>query len=41
MTIRKAGFLKTTLIDYPGRIASTIFLPGCNLRCPFCHNREL
>ncbi len=41
MPINKAGFLKTTLIDYPGKIASTLFLPGCNLRCPFCHNRDL
>jgi len=41
MIINKAGILKTTLIDYPGKIASTLFLPGCNLRCPFCHNREL
>ena len=41
MPIKKAGFLKTTLIDYPGIIACTIFLPGCNLRCPFCHNRDL
>jgi pyruvate formate lyase activating enzyme len=32
---------KTTLIDYPGRVASIIFTKGCNLRCPFCHNREL
>lgn len=32
---------KTTLLDYPGRIACTVFLPGCNLRCPFCHNAGL
>jgi pyruvate formate lyase activating enzyme len=29
------------LIDYPGKIASTIFLGGCNFRCPFCHNKSL
>jgi pyruvate formate lyase activating enzyme len=29
---------KTSLIDYPKRIASVLFTPGCNLRCPFCHN---
>ena len=29
---------KTTLLDYPGHIACTVFLPGCNLRCPYCHN---
>jgi pyruvate formate lyase activating enzyme len=32
---------KTTLIDYPGRLASTLFFPGCGLRCPWCQNREL
>ncbi|MDA3862580.1 MAG: anaerobic ribonucleoside-triphosphate reductase activating protein [Deltaproteobacteria bacterium] len=31
----------TTLVDYPGRIASTVFIAGCNFRCPFCHNAEL
>tara|TARA_Y100000310_G_scaffold184503_1_gene184627 strand:+ start:1272 stop:1976 length:705 start_codon:yes stop_codon:yes gene_type:complete len=35
------GLQKTTLIDYPGEIACTIFLFGCNLRCGFCHNPEL
>ena len=39
MTIN--GFNKTTLLDYPGKIASTIFLGGCNFRCPFCHNSGL
>lgn len=37
----RAGLLKTTLVNYPGRVASAVFLPGCNLRCPFCHNGEL
>ncbi|MDR2178056.1 MAG: radical SAM protein [Treponema sp.] len=32
---------KTSLVDYPGRISAAIFLPGCNLRCPWCQNREL
>jgi anaerobic ribonucleoside-triphosphate reductase activating protein len=32
---------KTTLIDYPGKIAATLFLSGCNFRCGFCHNPEL
>jgi pyruvate formate lyase activating enzyme len=32
---------KTTLIDYPGKIACTLFLYGCNFRCGFCHNPEL
>lgn len=35
------GLRKTSLVDYPGRIAATLFIPGCNLRCPWCHNREL
>jgi pyruvate formate lyase activating enzyme len=35
------GFNKTTLLDYPGHLASTIFLGGCNFRCPFCHNASL
>jgi pyruvate formate lyase activating enzyme len=35
------GIQKTTLIDYPGQIACTIFLFGCNFRCGFCHNPEL
>ncbi len=32
---------KLTLLDYPGRLACTVFLSGCNLRCPFCHNAGL
>jgi pyruvate formate lyase activating enzyme len=32
---------KTSLVDYPGKVAGVIFLPGCNLRCPWCQNREL
>lgn len=35
------GFNKTTLLDYPGHLAATIFLGGCNFRCPFCHNASL
>lgn len=36
-----AGLNKTTLLDYPGRVAATIFTGGCNFRCPFCHNGDL
>ena len=36
-----AGLQKLTLLDFPGRTACTVFAPGCNLRCPFCHNGEL
>lgn len=35
------GFQGTSLLDYPGRIASLIFTGGCNLTCPFCHNPSL
>ncbi|HOC53843.1 MAG TPA: anaerobic ribonucleoside-triphosphate reductase activating protein, partial [Candidatus Pacearchaeota archaeon] len=35
------GLQKTTLVDYPGKIACTIFLSGCNFRCPFCYSKEL
>ena len=35
------GLQKLTLIDYPGKIAATVFLVGCNFRCPYCHNPEL
>lgn len=39
--MRIAGLQKLTLLDYPGKTAATVFTPGCNLRCPFCHNGEL
>jgi pyruvate formate lyase activating enzyme len=39
MTI--AGLQKMTLLDFPGRVACTVFLPGCNFRCPYCHNSGL
>jgi pyruvate formate lyase activating enzyme len=35
------GLQKITLIDYPGKIAATVFTLGCNFYCPFCHNPEL
>lgn len=35
------GLQKMTLLDYPGRVACTVFLGGCDLRCPFCHNAGL
>jgi pyruvate formate lyase activating enzyme len=35
------GFNKLTLLDFPGHLAATIFLGGCNMRCPFCHNASL
>ena len=36
-----AGLQKMTLLDYPGKVACTVFLQGCNFRCPFCHNSGL
>ena len=36
-----AGLQKMTLLDYPGKVACTVFLSGCNYRCPFCHNGGL
>lgn len=36
-----AGLQKMTLLDFPDRVAATVFLPGCNFRCPFCHNSPL
>ena len=41
MSVHIAGLQKLTLLDYPGRVACTVFLGGCNLRCPFCHNASL
>ena len=35
------GFQKMTMLDYPGKVACTIFTYGCNFRCPFCHNATL
>ena len=39
--MRISGLQKMTLLDYPGKVACTVFLGGCNFRCPFCHNGEL
>ncbi|MBN1595211.1 anaerobic ribonucleoside-triphosphate reductase activating protein [candidate division FCPU426 bacterium] len=35
------GFLGTSLVDFPGRVAAVVFLSGCNMHCPFCHNALL
>ena len=35
------GFQKTTLLDFPSKVAATVFTGGCNFRCPFCHNASL
>ncbi len=36
-----SGLQKTTLLDYPQKVACTIFLGGCNMRCRFCHNMDI
>lgn len=36
-----AGFIKTTLLDWDGMVACTVYLAGCNFRCPYCHNKEI
>ena len=39
--MKLGGLQKMTLLDFPGRVACTVFTVGCNLRCPFCHNSSL
>ena len=39
--MRIQGLQKTTLLDYPEKVACTVFTAGCNFRCPFCHNASL
>ena len=39
--MRITGLIKTTLLDFPGKVACTVFTGGCNFRCPFCHNASL
>lgn len=39
--MRVGGFQKVSFVDFPGTIASTIFLSGCNLSCGYCHNPDL
>lgn len=38
---RIAGYLPTGMVDWPGHITTTLFLCGCSLRCPYCHNPDL
>jgi pyruvate formate lyase activating enzyme len=35
------GLQKLTLLDYPGKVACTVFMGGCNFRCPYCHNASV
>jgi pyruvate formate lyase activating enzyme len=39
--VKIAGFIKTTLLDWDGMVACTIYLAGCNFRCPCCHNADI
>jgi len=39
--LRICGLQKLAMVDYPGKLAATVFTGGCNLRCPFCHNALL
>ena len=39
--MRICGLQKLSMVDYPGKLAATVFTGGCNLRCPFCHNASL
>lgn len=39
--LKIGGLLKTSLIDYPDKLACTIFTSGCSFKCPYCHNRDL
>lgn len=41
MELRIQGLQKLTLLDYPEKVACTVFTAGCNFRCPFCHNASL
>lgn len=36
-----AGIQRTTLIDYPGKVSATLFTLGCNMKCPYCHNKQI
>jgi len=37
----KFGFLKHSLVDYPGEVCAVVFIPGCNFHCSYCHNQNL
>jgi anaerobic ribonucleoside-triphosphate reductase activating protein len=41
MAALRVAYIKTSLLDFPGRLASVLFLPVCNFRCPYCHNAAL
>ena len=39
--LTRVSLRKTSLVDFPGRVAAVLFTPGCNFRCPYCHNAAL
>jgi pyruvate formate lyase activating enzyme len=39
--VRLGGLLKTSALDFPGRLSAVVFAQGCNFRCPYCHNPDL
>jgi len=41
MNVRIGGIIKTSLIDFPGRVSSVLFFQGCNFRCPYCYNVDV
>ena len=41
MGLQIKGFWETSLLDWPGKLTAVLFLPGCNFRCPYCHNHPL
>jgi len=41
MDITIKGFVESSCSDWPGQVAAVVFLPGCNFRCPYCHNHPL
>jgi pyruvate formate lyase activating enzyme len=41
LMVKICGFARTSLLDWDGLVSAVIYLPSCNFRCPFCHNREL
>ena len=41
VNMKIGGLIKMTLLDYPEHVACSVFLKGCNFRCPFCYNSSL
>jgi pyruvate formate lyase activating enzyme len=40
-TFEVKGFIKDSLVDWPGKVSAVVFLGGCNFRCPYCYNADL